>query len=208
MHSNRTLRITLISFMLILGSLLSILLITPTASADPIGGETTFYFKDILGLEEPVEYDSNMGISVLVSQNPPTKQNDSEYPEEWLNWFSAWALYLLEDSGLGDDLGEYGDLFGGLYLLFPHPYRIVETYEHDENESVDINGDIVFDLHFLSDITSKSNFDEVNIGLYSMNLESIIPLPKEIKNKTVKITPDSINLESWREFIILNRNSP
>jgi len=155
-----------------------------------------------------------MGISVLVSQNPPTKQNDSEYPpmllngldikeEEWLNWFSAWALYLLEDSGLGVDLGEYGDLFGGLYLLFPHPYRIVETYEHDENESVDINGDIVFDLHFLSDITSKSNFDEVNIGLYSMNLESIIPLPKEIKNKTVKITPDSIKRSVHKQKITM-----
>ena len=220
MHSNRTLRITLISFMLILGSLLSTFLITPTVCADPIGGETTFYFKDILGLEEPVEYDSNMGISVLVSQNPPTKQNDSEYPpippkllngfeineEEWINWFSAWALYLLEDSGLGDDLGEYGDLFGGLYLLLPHPYRIVETYEHNENESVDINGDIVFDLHFLSDATSKRNNDEVNIGLYSMNPESIIPLPKEIKNKTVKITPDSTTSAYKQKITMENVN--
>ncbi|MCK5258174.1 MAG: hypothetical protein KAJ69_01545, partial [Thermoplasmatales archaeon] len=75
MHLTRTLRIILISSLFILGSLLPALIIAPVVSADPVSEETTFYFKDILGLEEPVEYDSN-GISVLVSQNPPTKQND------------------------------------------------------------------------------------------------------------------------------------
>ena len=202
MYSNRTLRVTLISFMLVLGSLLT-LIITPTVGADPIGGETTFYFKDILGLEEPVEYDSIFGMSALVSQDPPTKQNDSEYPpillngldindEEWLNWAAAWMMYLIGDSYFGEGLGEYGDLFDGFDILFPNPYRIVETYEYNENESVEIKGDVVFDLYFLSAATSKLNNDEVNIGLYSMNLESMIPLPKEIKNTTVKITPDSI----------------
>ena len=175
------LRIILISSLFILGSLLPALIIAPVVSADPVSEETTFYFKDSLGLEEPVEYDSMFGTFALVSQDPPTKQNDSEYPpillngleineEEWMNWFSAWVLYLL-----GDELNEYGDFLGGFDIILPHPYRIVEVYEHDENESVEIKGDVVFDLHFLSDITSKFNTDEVNIVLYSMALESILP---------------------------------
>jgi len=215
MHLTRTLKIILLSSIFILGSLLPALIIAPVVSADPVSEETTFYFKDILGLEEPVEYDSMFGMFALVSQDPPTKQNDSEYPpillngleineEEWLNWFTAWVIYLLGDSYFGDGFSEYGDFFGGLDILFPNPYRIVETYEHDENESVEIKGDVVFDLHFLSDVTSKfNNNDEVNIVLYSMNLESIMPLPKEIKNTTVKITPDSIARSVHKQKIAL-----
>jgi len=191
MHLTRTLRIILLSSILISVSLLPALMIIPVASADPISEETTFYFKDAINLDGFSEYDS-MGMSVLVSQEPPTKQNDSEYPplllnglelnsDELIYWLAAWAIQLMGS--------EYDDLLEGFDILLPHPFRIVESYEHYGDESVEIKGDVSFDLYFLSDITSKFNKDEVKVCLYSMNSESLIPLPKEIKNTTVKITP-------------------
>ncbi|MEA3457964.1 MAG: hypothetical protein U9R21_04720, partial [Candidatus Thermoplasmatota archaeon] len=86
MYSNRALRTILISLVLVLGPLLSALTIISPVGADPASGETTFYFKDILGIEEIPEYGS-MGMSVLVSQNPPTKQNDSIYPPNLIDGF-------------------------------------------------------------------------------------------------------------------------
>jgi len=193
MHLTRTLKIILLSSILILGSLLPALIIAPVASADPVSNVTKFYFKDAINLDGSSESDS-LGMSVLVSQDPPTKQNDSEYPplllnglepnyEELTYWLAAWAIQLMGS--------EYDDLLEGFDILFPHPFRIVESYEHYGDESVEIKGDVAFDLYFLSEITSKLNLnkDEVKVVLYSMNSESLIPLPKEIKNTTVKINP-------------------
>jgi len=103
MYSNRALRTILISLVLVLGPLLSAIVIISPVGANPTSGETTFYFKDILGIEEIPEYGS-MGMSVLVSQTPPTKQNDSVYPPNLIDGsklnleeLSAWvALILLE----------------------------------------------------------------------------------------------------------------
>jgi hypothetical protein len=208
MHLTRTLRIILLSSIFILGSLLPAFIIAPVVSADPVSEETTFYFKDILGLEEPVEYDSIFGMSVLVSQDPPTKQNDSEYPpmllngleineEELMYWLAAWAMQLMGS--------EYGDLLGEFDILLPHPFRVVETYEYYGNEAVEIKGDVVFDLYFLSEMTSKldMNKDEVKICLYSTNSGSLIPLPKEIKNTTVQITPKLLPRSIHEQEIIL-----
>ena len=206
MHLTRTLRIILLSSIFILGSLLPALIIAPVVSADPVSEETTFYFKDAINLDGSSEFDS-MGMSVLVSQDPPTKQNDSEYPpllfnglepnsEELTYWLAAWAIQLMGS--------EYGDLLEGFDILLPHPFRIVETYEHYGDESVEIKGDVVFDLYFLSEITSKfNNKDEVKVCLYSINGESLLPLPKEIKNTTVQITPDSIARSVHKQKITL-----
>ena len=171
MRLTRTIRIILLSSILIFGLLLPSLIFDPVVSADPVSGETTFYFKDAINLDGSSEFDSMYGISVLVSQDPPTKQNDSEYPpllfngftpnsEELTYWLAAWAMQLL-----GSEYDEYMDLLDGFDIILPHPFRIVETYEHYGNESVEIKGDVVFDLYFLSEITSKfdMNGDEVKV---------------------------------------------
>jgi len=206
MHSNRALRAILISIVLALGLLLPALIIVPTVGADSISGETTFYFKNALSLE----FEDGLGLGIVppVSQDEPTKQNDSKYPpsivrkntskvifkqelnsDEMLYWMTAWTFYLLGE--IDDNLsGEFGDLLEGFELFFPHPYRIVEIYEYDGNETVEINGDVVFDLYFSSyqrqRIRQKYR-DEVKIGLYSIG----IFLPKEIKNTTQQIKPGS-----------------
>ena len=118
MYLDRVIKITITSFILLLGSLVPFL-ISPIVSGDPITDEATFYFKNALDLEGNIEYDSIFGMSVLVSQDPPINENDSEYPpdlfkgfelnyEEWLNWFTtSWIFYLLNES-LFDG---YSDLF-------------------------------------------------------------------------------------------------
>ena len=210
MRLTRTLRIILLSSIFILGSLLPALIIAPVVSADPVGEETTFYFKDIINLDGSSESDSMYGMSVLVSQDPPTKQNDSEYPplllngfepnsDELIYWFAAWAMQLM-----GSEYDQYMDLLGGFDLLLPHPFRIVEAYEHYGNESVEIKGDVVFDLYFLSEVTSKfNNKDEVKVCLYSINGGSLLPSPKEIKNTTVQITPKLLPGSIHEQEIIL-----
>jgi len=201
MYSNRALRTFLISFLLILGSLLSALVVISPVDADQINGETTFYFKDVLGIKGTPEYDST-GLSILVSETRPLKQNDSVYPpnlingftlnsEEWLVWLTTtWILYFLDD--FGDEYGEYADLLDEFELFFPHPLRIVETYEYTGSETIEIDGDVVFDLYFSSKTFSRfGENDKINVGLYSLNLDSLLPIPKMIKNETVDIISES-----------------
>ena len=205
MHSNRALRATLISIILVLGSLLPALIIVPTVGADSISGETTFYFKNALNLE----FEDGLGLGIVpVTQDEPTKQNDSEYPpsifskntskllpryklnsDEMLTWITAWALYLMPEFG-DNSSGGIDDWFEGFELLLPHPFRVVEIYEYDGNESVEVGGDVVFDLYFSSHPLQRRRpkfRDEVVIGLYSMDYESLLPLPKLIKNTTNQI---------------------
>ena len=213
MYSNRALRTILISLVLVLGPLLSVLVIVSPVGADSTSGETTFYFKDILGIEEIPEYGS-MGMSVLVSQTPPTKQNDSVYPpnlfdgfklkpEEWLVWF---AFYFVDDL-TGEYGDELGDLLEGFKLFFPNPLRIVETYECDGSEAIEIDGDVSFDLHFSSRMASKfGSNDEVNVALYSLSSDSLLPVPNMIKNKTVEITPELLKKINEQTVTIENVN--
>ena len=167
------------------------------SNADNTEKETTFYFKDVLDLEGDIEYDSTFGMSVLISQEAPTKENDSIYPpnlfngfklnyEEWLNWFTTtWMFYFLNDSLYG----EYSDFLEGLDLIFPNPFRIVETYEYDGEEPIEINGDVDFDLYFST--TSKYSInDNVKVALYSMN--PLLPFPKELGNETVEINSENL----------------
>jgi len=216
MISNRSIRTFLISFLLLLGSLLSALVVISPVNADQINGETTFYFKDVLGIQETPEYDST-GLSILVSQTRPIKQNDSVYPpnifngltlnsEEWLIWLTTtWILYFIDD--FADEYSEYADLLDEFELFFPHPLRILETYEHTGSEAIEIDGDVDFDLYFSS--KTLSNFgekDRVNVGLYSLNLDSLLPIPKMIKNETVDIQSESGSRINKQMITIKNIN--
>ncbi len=233
MHSNRALRASLLSFLLVLGSFTAF--IAPTVGAEEsTSGETTLYFKDALSFENYGDdngYGDFFGLTP-VSQTPPTKQNDSEFPpsliikdtskllpknrytlnsEEWILWLSGWALMFLDDLE-GFNLSELFDLFGDDFegydmdllvdLMFQNPLRIVEVYEYDGNESIEINEDVIFDLYFSSKLRRPKIWDDVEIGLYSMNIQSIFPLPKLIKNTTVQIKPKILSDE--QEIVLGN----
>ena len=207
MHLFRVTRAIVLTVFFLLSTVCSCFFI-PSTQADSLEGETTFYFTDALSLEEYNDF-----LTVPVSETPPVKANDSQYPpnifksdnsgllpsyglntEEWLNWFSmAWVVYLLGDYldyGFDEEEQElYGELLSGLALLLPHPFRIVEIFEYQGDQEVEIDGNVYYDLYFSSEVFPRFSEDnEVNVGLYAMNPEGLIPLPKQIQNTTATIT--------------------
>lgn len=202
MKAHKALRTIVLIFILTAGSLFTSPL-SPPVTAQSSSSQTTLYFVDTLNYLDEENF-SDFGFLYL-SLNPPTKQNDSQYPpnlfiknttkllprynlnaDEWVAWFgSTWLLYFLQDSPEFN----FSDLFPGLDLFFPHPFRIVEGYSYEGNESITINGDVIYNLYFSSDVKNKKFRDKVKVELYSMNLESMFPLPKLIKNTTVELIP-------------------
>ena len=183
------------------GGFLTPSLISPPITAQSSTGQTTLYFTDALGLLDE-ENLSEYGF-VYLSTTPPTKLNDSRYPpslfikntskiiprlnlnmDQWFTWFgSTWLLYFLQDSPEFN----FSELFPGLDLFFPHPYRVVEGYSYEGNDSVEVQGDVIFNLYFHSDIKSPRFHDHVKVELYSLNIDSF--LPKLLTNTTIELSP-------------------
>jgi uncharacterized membrane protein len=204
MKAHKALRAILFTFILTVGFLLPALTSTPVF-AESNSGQTTLYFTDALNSTANLS-DFNFA---FVSQTPPIKQNDSQYPpslfikntskplqrysfnaDQWLTWFSsAWLLYFLENSS-DFNLSDFGGIFGNLELFLPSPYRVVEGYTYNGNDSVKINGDFFYNLYFTSPIKNTKFRDHVKVGLYSMNMNSALPLPKQINNTTIELTPE------------------
>jgi hypothetical protein len=209
MKAPKALRAILFTFILTIGSLLPALTSTPVL-AEPNTGQTTLYFTDALNFIESGNF-SDLGFATI-SQNVPIKQNDSEYPptlfikntsktlprynlnaDQWINWFTTtWILYFLNSSEF--DLNEIFNIFGngtssGLELFIPNPYRIIEEFTYNGNDTVTIDGDLYYNLYFSSPNKKPKFIDSVKIGLYSWNINSFPPLPKHITNTTVKLSP-------------------
>ncbi len=208
MKALKALRSILFTLMLFLGFLLPALL-SNLVSAESSSGQTTLYFTDALNYSENGNF-SEFGFASL-SQIFPTKQNDSEYPpslfikntskiffkysadiDQWITWFSsAWLLYFIEDSDY--NFSFLDDIFGDFELFLPNPYRVVEEYTYTGDDTVKINGDILYNLYFKPPITVQKPGDNVIVGLYSMNINSALPLPSLIKNTTVTLAPGRSN---------------
>jgi hypothetical protein len=202
MKAHTALRTLFLTSIFILGSLLPALISHPVL-AEPSAGQTTLYFTDALDYLETGNL-SDYGF-ILMSQTTPSKQNDSEYPpdlfikntskflpryhlntEQWVTWFtSAWLLYFLQDTPEFN----FTDIFSGFELFLPHPYRVVEGYDYTGDQPVTITGDIVYNLYFHSDIKKQKFRDQVKVELYSLNINSGLPLPKLIKNTNATLTP-------------------
>ena len=216
MHSNRALGVTTLSIMLILVSLLSAF-ITPVG-AESTDGKTILYFTeyDPLGLE--YDYFSETG-NAQMSTDPPTKENDSEWPpslfvknkllpqinsEKWLAWFELWVTFkfaeVMLDLGdlddfagedIPDEMIEYMDSFIQTLLDMYNPFKVAEEYTYTGEETSEINGEIIFDLFLKS--TSKIRYKDsikVSISKYKMIFE--MPVSEEIKNVTTEIKPTII----------------
>jgi uncharacterized membrane protein len=206
MKAPKALRAILFTFILTAGLLLPALISTPVL-AESSSGQTTLYFTDALNYAENDNF-SEFGFA-FVSQTSPTKQNDSEYPpslfikntsklipryssnaDQWFNWFSStWLLYFIENSP-DFNFSDFDGIFGDFELLLPNPYRVVEEYTYNGDDPVKINGDLFYNLYFASPIKRQKFRDNVTVGLYSMNMNSALPLPTLIKNTTVELTPE------------------
>ena len=90
-----------------------------------------------------------------------------------------------------EDLLEF-DLLGEL-----NPFRITEYYEYYGEEKIEINGNVVFDLYFLSTLSSKLVNDEVKVGLKLNDIEKTY-------NKTVEITSNLLNGKIQKNEVIID----
>ena len=164
--------------------------------AEP-SSETKLYFRKI-GLVNMSDenYDSS-GMFPLMKEIPPTNIQDSYYPptlfeglnvnvEEFTSWLALWALSSLGD--ISDIPPEFKDFLDAYEILIPNPLRIVEGYENTGDKTLNINGSFDFDLYFHIPLPSKYHPDKASIGIYTYDQNSMIPLPKELKNVTLNLT--------------------
>ncbi len=215
MKAHKALRTMILIVILTVGFFISAFM-SPPIRAQSSTGQTTLYFVEALNLLDD-ENISEFGF-IPLALTAPTKQNDSEYPpslfikntskpflkyslntDQWLTWFgTSWLFYLFQDSPEFN----LSEMFPGLELFFPHPYRIVEGYTYYGNDSVNINGDYIFNLYFNSKVKLEKFRDKVKVDLYSVNFESELPLPKRITNTTVELTP-KLGSDIYKQQIIL-----
>ncbi|MDG6229498.1 MAG: CARDB domain-containing protein [Candidatus Thermoplasmatota archaeon] len=159
--------------------------------ADPVTGKTTFYFVDMFDETQPR---SSLDVP-LMSTLPSTNSTDLFYPpkifdgdtEQLTMWFYMWALSLFENlEEFGDIPGDISDLLDGYMILLPNPLRIVQAYDYMGNETVNISGDVSFNIFTRSKLSSKINKnDNLKVSLYAMDENSFFPV--EITNKTINI---------------------
>ncbi|UCH72068.1 MAG: hypothetical protein JSW62_00525 [Thermoplasmatales archaeon] len=142
-------RACLLTFILFT-SLLSVLTIAPQTLGTESLGETTLYFHSGYHGEGDIFYKT-------VDENTPARNNYSSWPpelkiknsEEIIEWLTIWSTYILLDG----ELGGLESLFDELGL--GGPLTISGYYEYGGDDSVEIKGDVSFDLYFSSKLPSK-----------------------------------------------------
>ncbi len=187
MLSNKRFTTVILTLLIVVMFFITLAPIHPV-QADSVIGETIFYFVDVF--DESLPRDSIYGALPLISRDNPTKGNDSHYPPKLTNfdqfgmWSTYWAIYLLENT---EEFGELPDEFEGLKVLLPNPLSIVEVYEYTGNETININGDVTFNIFTSS--SSKlviNDNDQVKVSLFSYS--DSIPLPIEIANSSLNVS--------------------
>ena len=216
MHSNRALRASVLSVLLVLGSFTAF--IVPTVGAEPSDDRTDLYFteystiiSDILFPSEEDDYygDDLFGnITSQMSTIRPTEEKDSIWlppllsdnksanitgriNQKYLELILMWVVFnnpdLVKNFTQGDPLLE--SIIDQIDFQLINPFRINEDFTYSGKEPVELNGKIFFDLY----LSSKSKiFRKDNIKVSISTTSSILGMPissEEIKNVTVTIQP-------------------
>jgi uncharacterized membrane protein len=172
-------RTCFIIFILLLSSLSIFVFAPETAKAQDSAGGTVLYFHDYFGGDEEIP---------MISQSPPSKDNDSMWPpsisntEEWIDWFMTWLAYK-EIEGYGDF--ELDELYG------LNPFTLTEEYYYEGQDTLEIKGAVTFDLYFSSTLLSKilKDFkDSVEVSISYLDYES--GSSAETRNTTAEIKSD------------------
>ena len=209
---------TSLCIIVVLSLLFSAFFITSTIAESPTGN-TTFYFKETLASNE-INYDSS-GTFTKLSTIPPTDDNTSSYPplinqevllkngfsfnnKTFTEWGATWAITLLDElDGYDDILDGYGDLLKQMEIIFPNPLRIVEAYQHNGNESIQLNGNINYDLYFKLKPGSRFHKnDQVKLRVFTYSDTSLFP--NEIANTNVSLIPGIFEKIIQRTVTITN----
>ncbi len=203
---------------LLLLSMVLSTLFTPIVMAEP-EGKSTLYFQDILAVND-LEYDSTNQFPLL-TEIPPTKENVSSYPpllvedfslqngfsfidnETFYAWAITWVTSLFDDFEGMEGFEEFEELFEQMKLIFPNPLRIVEAYENTDNESIELNGNIEYDLYFRTKLASQKNKnDKVKLSIYTYSENAIIPT--QIANDTITLSPGLFQSTMQQSITITN----
>ena len=217
MHSNRALRASVLSVLLVLGSFTAF--IVPTVGAEPSDDRTDLYFteystiiSDILFPSEDDDYygDDLFGnITSQMSTIRPTEEKDSIWLprlfidnesriilpdpnlEKYLELVLMFVVFnnpdLVKNFTQGDPLLE--SLIDQIDFQLINPFRINEDFTYNGKESVELNGKIIFDLYLSSE---SKIFRKDNIKVSISTTSSILGMPissEEIKNVTATIKP-------------------
>ena len=217
MHSNRALRASVLSVLLVLGSFTAF--IVPTVGAEPSDDRTDLYFteystiiSDILFPSEEDDYygDDLFGnITSQMSTIRPTEEKDSIWLprlfidnesriilpdpnlEKYLELVLMFVVFnnpdLVKNFTQGDPLLE--SLIDQIDFQLINPFRINEDFTYNGKESVELNGKIIFDLYLSSE---SKIFRKDNIKVSISTTSSILGMPissEEIKNVTATIKP-------------------
>jgi len=173
----------------------------------------TFYFKDYFNRENETPFDSSCTVPLL-SMVPPTSFQNKFYPvlffngllnqqDALMNWILNWFCCVIFERSNIDWPDEYQDLLEKIKILFPHHLRIVEAYEHTSEQSIQINGDVYFQLYFKSRFGfNKFHNDHVKVSLFTFDPDGLFPV--EIANHTVKIQQKTLNRINYQNVILEN----
>ena len=208
---------TTLCTLLLLSIVLSTLFV-PSTLAEP-EGKTKLYFQDILDIDN-LEYDSTNQFPLL-TEIPPTKENVSSYPplfvrdfsfregltlidnETLYAWTATWITSLFDDFEGLEGFEEFEELFEQMKLILPNPLRIVEAYEHTDNETIQLNGNIDYDLYFKTKLPSQINKnDKVKLSIYTYSENAIFPT--QIANDTITLSPGLFQSTIQQSITITN----
>jgi hypothetical protein len=99
---------------------------------------------------------------------------------------SLTILVITPESIKADDEFELDEIF--LLMAGLHPFITSGWYEYYGNESLNIDGDLVFNLYFSSTLSTQTSWkDDLQITMYSIDPELGIPIKIENANTTVTL---------------------
>ena len=100
---------------------------------------------------------------------------------------SSLSIFTVSpESVKADDENDFEELL--LLLSGFHPYVTAGWYEYFGNKSIQIDGDVVFDLYFSTTLSTQTQWkDDIEITIYSMDPEFGFPTKIENANTTVRL---------------------
>ncbi|MGF3554989.1 MAG: hypothetical protein ACQXXF_06965, partial [Thermoplasmatota archaeon] len=175
MQLNPKFKTCIITFIILLGTLLTFVITPINVKADSVAGETLYFTKYIqyMDIEEYPQMSLIPPENINYSSFPPSIKNT----EEWVEWFVVWLAsktlnfeeyFGMNETELQELLDELGMTLDELkeYFEFFNPFEMKEIYIY-KGEKIHVKGDIIFDLYFSSNLPSKSIFkDKVKVAFY------------------------------------------
>lgn len=105
---------------------------------------------------------------------------------------SSLSLLIIPSEKVKADEDDIQDFL--LQLTGLHPFITAGVYQYSGNKTLEINGDIIFNLYYASTLVTQGKYkDDLKVTLYAGDLLSILGMeepPKEKGNATITLKPE------------------